>query len=50
MQHVLLKQSMPAVHCKFDGQAARHLNTIGSEYIITANENHAVEIYKRGSL
>lgn len=32
----------------FEGQAARHINTVGDEYVITVNHIHGVDVYKRG--
>jgi len=48
MQHALLKQSVPAVHCQFYGQAARHINCVGEDYILVVNSEHKVDVFKRG--
>lgn len=36
------------MHCQYEGQAARHINTIGKDFIITVNSEHKVDIFKRG--
>jgi hypothetical protein len=36
------------MHCQYEGQAARHINTVGRDYIITVNNEHKVDIFKRG--
>ena len=48
MQNALLKQSLPQVHCIYNGQAARHINTVGSEFIICVNSDHLVDVFRRG--
>lgn len=45
MQNALLKQSLPAVHCHYDGVACRHINTVGSEHIITVNNDNQVDVF-----
>lgn len=47
MQHALLKQSLPAVHCSFEGLAARHINSVNSQYLVTVNADHGVDVYRR---
>jgi hypothetical protein len=47
MQHSLLKQSLPAVHCSFEGLAARHINSINGQYLVTVNTDHGVDVYRR---
>jgi hypothetical protein len=29
MQNSLLKNTLPTVHCQYDGVACRHINTVG---------------------
>ena len=48
MQHALLKQSAPDVHCSYSGQAARHINSVGEDFLITVNAEHKVDVFKRG--
>lgn len=48
MQNALLKQSLPTVHCHYNGQAARHINTVGSDFIICVNSDHLVDVFRRG--
>lgn len=48
MQHALLKKSLPVVIGKYEGLAARHINTVGEEFIITTNNQYRVDVYKRG--
>ena len=47
MQHALLKSSTPRVHVIYNGQAARHISTVGHEFILSVNENHKVDVFKR---
>lgn len=37
------------MHCQYEGQAARHINTVGRDYIITVNSEHKVDVFKRGN-
>lgn len=48
MQNALLKQSLPSVHCTYEGQAARHINTVGDDFLITVNNEHKVDVFRRG--
>lgn len=32
----------------FNGQAARHINVVGDDYLLSVNAEYAVEIYQRG--
>lgn len=50
MQHQLLKSSLPTVHATFEGQAARHINSVGDEYILCVNAEHRVDVYMRGNM
>lgn len=49
LQNALLKQSQPETHCQYEGQAARHINTVGRDFIITVNNEHKIDIFKRGN-
>ena len=49
LQNALPKQAQPEMHCQYEGQAARHINTVGRDYIITVNSEHKVDIFKRGN-
>ena len=44
----MLKKSAPIVHCAYMGQAARHINVVGEDYILVVNSEHKVDVYKRG--
>ena len=48
MQNALLKKSLPVVHGKYDGLAARHIAVVGENHIITTNNNYKVDVFKRG--
>lgn len=48
MQHALLKQSAPNVHCAYMGQAARHINMVDGEHLLVVNSEHKVDVFKRG--
>ena len=43
-----MKKSLPVVHGKYDGLAARHIACVGSDFIITTNNNYKVDVFKRG--
>lgn len=49
MQHALLKQSAPDIHCQYTGQAARHINIVSEDYIIAVNSEHKVDVFQRGN-
>ena len=38
---------MPEVLCQYDSLAARHVNSINNDYILTVNTDHGVDICKR---
>jgi hypothetical protein len=48
MQNALLKNALPLVHCHYEGPAARHINTVGNNYIITVNSDNTVDVFRRG--
>lgn len=48
LQNALLRQSSPAVYCSYIGQAARHMNLFGQDHILVVNEEHKVDVFKRG--
>lgn len=48
IQSALLRDSTPSVFCQYFGQAGRHINLVGDEYIIAVNQEHKVDVFRKG--